>query len=63
MRRTRKNGKLKGKQPELARRSIRRRRAEGEVSPADLAGEYSVGRSTIHRDTAGEKTIASPMSE
>ncbi|URM93270.1 hypothetical protein LUW76_02360 [Actinomadura madurae] len=61
MRRTRKDGKLKGKQPEPARRSIRRR-AEGEVSPADLAGEYSVGRSTIHRDTAGEKTIASPMS-
>lgn len=30
-------------------RSIRRRYAEGEVSLADLATEYSVGRSTIHR--------------
>ncbi|MGW4968109.1 recombinase family protein [Nonomuraea sp. NPDC004186] len=47
-----KNGKLKGKQPKLpepARRSIRRRYAEGEVSLADLATEYSVGRSTIYR--------------
>lgn len=47
-----KNGKLKGKQPKLpepARRSIRRRYAEGEVSLADLATEYSVGRSTVHR--------------
>ncbi|SEH00913.1 hypothetical protein SAMN05444920_118102 [Nonomuraea solani] len=47
-----KNGKLKGKQPKLpepARRSIRRRYAGGEVSLADLATEYSVGRSTIHR--------------
>ncbi|MEV5897345.1 recombinase family protein [Nonomuraea fuscirosea] len=47
-----KNGKLKGKQPKLpepARRSIRRRYAEGEVSLADLATEYSVGRSTIRR--------------
>ncbi|WP_192809683.1 helix-turn-helix domain-containing protein [Actinomadura rudentiformis] len=43
--------KLKGKQPKLpapAHRSIRRRYAEGEVSLADLATEYSVGRSTIH---------------
>ena len=32
-----------------ARSSIRRRYAEGEVSLADLATEYSVGRSTIHR--------------
>ncbi|MED7931307.1 recombinase family protein [Nonomuraea sp. LP-02] len=43
-----KNGKLKGKQPKLpepARRSIRRRYAEGKVSLADLATEYSVGRS------------------
>ncbi|WP_431914445.1 hypothetical protein [Nonomuraea jabiensis] len=43
-----KNGKLKGKQPKLpapARRSTRRRYAEGEVSLADLATEYSVGRS------------------
>ncbi len=47
-----KNGKLKGKQPKLpepARRSIRRRYAEGDVSLSDLATEYSVGRSTIHR--------------
>ncbi|WP_245765799.1 recombinase family protein [Nonomuraea jiangxiensis] len=42
-----KNGKLKGKQPKLpepARRSIRRRYAEGEASLADLATKYSVGR-------------------
>jgi DNA invertase Pin-like site-specific DNA recombinase len=48
----RRNGKLKGKQPKLsesARRSIRRRYAEGKVSLADLATEYSLGRSTIHR--------------
>ncbi|MEU4549392.1 recombinase family protein [Nonomuraea dietziae] len=47
-----KNGKLKGKQPKVpepARRPIRRRYAEGEVSLADLATEYSVGGSTIHR--------------
>ncbi|WP_406314716.1 hypothetical protein OHA77_40230 [Streptosporangium sp. NBC_01639] len=47
-----KNGKLKGKQPKLpepARRSIRRRYAEGEVFFTDLATEYIVGRSTIHR--------------
>ncbi|WP_405149106.1 recombinase family protein [Sphaerisporangium sp. NBC_01403] len=51
-----KNGKLKGKQPKLpepARRSIRRRYADGEVSLADLATEYSVGRSTIHRTIYG----------
>ncbi|GAA3935614.1 hypothetical protein GCM10023085_16290 [Actinomadura viridis] len=50
---------LKGKQPELpepARWSIRRRYAEGEVSLADLAGEYSVGRSTIHRIIHGPST-------
>ncbi|MGP3930119.1 hypothetical protein [Nonomuraea sp. KM88] len=43
---------MTGKQPKLsepARRSIRRRYAEGEVSLADLVAEYSVGRSTIHR--------------
>jgi DNA invertase Pin-like site-specific DNA recombinase len=48
----RRQGRLKGKQPKLpesAQRSIRRRYATGEVSLADLAGEYSVGRSTIHR--------------
>jgi DNA invertase Pin-like site-specific DNA recombinase len=45
-------GKLRGKQPKLpesVQRSIRRRHAAGEVSLADLAEEYSVGRSTIHR--------------
>ncbi|MFK4042543.1 recombinase family protein [Nonomuraea wenchangensis] len=54
-----KNSKLKGKQPKLpepARRSIRRRYAEGEVSLADLATEYSVGRSTIHRIIHGPET-------
>ncbi|MGJ6968906.1 sigma factor-like helix-turn-helix DNA-binding protein [Streptosporangium sp. G11] len=35
--------------PEPARRSIRRRYADGEVSLTDLATEYSAGRSTIHR--------------
>jgi DNA invertase Pin-like site-specific DNA recombinase len=45
-------GKLRGKQPKLppaAHRSIRRRYATGDVSLADLAEEYSVSRSTIHR--------------
>jgi hypothetical protein len=37
------------RQAESAQRSIRRRYAAGEVSLADLATEYSVGRSTIHR--------------
>jgi DNA invertase Pin-like site-specific DNA recombinase len=41
--------------PEPARRSIRRRYAEGEVSLADLATEYSVGRSTIHRIIHGQE--------
>ncbi|MER6177875.1 recombinase family protein [Streptosporangium sp. NPDC001681] len=55
------NGELKGKQPKLpepARRSIRRRYAEGEVSLADLAVEYSVGRSTIHRIIHGAPETA-----
>ncbi|MEV4188549.1 helix-turn-helix domain-containing protein [Streptosporangium canum] len=55
------NGKLKGKQPKLpepAWRSIRRRYAEGEVSLADLAVEYSVGRSTIHRIIHGAPETA-----
>jgi DNA invertase Pin-like site-specific DNA recombinase len=46
------NGKLRGKKPKLpesAQRTIRRRYATGEVSLADLAEEYRVGRSTIHR--------------
>lgn len=45
-------GKLRGKQPKLppsAQRTIRARYATGEVSLADLADEYSVGRSTVHR--------------
>jgi DNA invertase Pin-like site-specific DNA recombinase len=45
-------GKLRGKQPKSAQRSIRRRYATGEVSLADLAAEYSVGRSTIHRNSS-----------
>ena len=52
MARARRQGKLRGKQPKLppsAARTIRRRYAAGEVSLADLADEYSVGRSTIHR--------------
>lgn len=35
--------------PSSAARVIRRRYADGEVSLADLEGEDSVGRSTIHR--------------
>jgi len=45
-------GKLKGKQPKLsdaAQKSIRTRYAEGGISLGDLADEYRVGRSTIHR--------------
>jgi DNA invertase Pin-like site-specific DNA recombinase len=52
MAKARRQGKLRGKQPKLppsAARTIRRRYAEGDVSLADLAEEYSVGRSTIHR--------------
>jgi len=52
MARARRQGRLRGKQPKLppsATRTIGRRYAEGEVSLADLAEEYSVGRSTIHR--------------
>ena len=52
MAKARRQGKLRGKQPQLppsAARTIRRRYAENEVSLADLAEEYSVGRSTIHR--------------
>ncbi|MER5423409.1 hypothetical protein [Streptosporangium roseum] len=58
-----KNGRLKGKQPkmpETARRSIRRRYAQGEVSLADLATEYSVGRSTIHRIVHGQADGKTP---
>jgi DNA invertase Pin-like site-specific DNA recombinase len=52
MAKARRQGKLRGKQPKLppaAARTIRRRYAEGTVSLADLAEEYRVGRSTIHR--------------
>jgi len=52
MARARRQGKLRGKQPKLpasAARTIRRRYVVGEASLADLAEEYSVGRSTIHR--------------
>ena len=52
MAKARRAGKLRGKQPKLsaaAARTIRRRYAEGEASLADLAEEYRVGRSTIHR--------------
>jgi DNA invertase Pin-like site-specific DNA recombinase len=52
MAKARRQGKLRGKQPKLppsAARTIRRRYVEDEVSLADLAEEYSVGRSTIHR--------------
>jgi hypothetical protein len=52
MAKARRQDKLRGKQPKLppsAARAIRRRYADGEVSLADLAEEYSVGRSTIHR--------------
>lgn len=52
MTKARRQGKLRGKQPKLpvtAARTIRRRYAEDDVSLADLAEEYSVGRSTIHR--------------
>jgi DNA invertase Pin-like site-specific DNA recombinase len=47
MAKARRQGKLRGKQPKLppsAARAIRRRYADGEVSLADLAEEYSVGR-------------------
>ncbi|MEV4116942.1 hypothetical protein AB0J64_55685, partial [Nonomuraea sp. NPDC049695] len=49
-----KNGKLKDKQPKLPEPA--RRYAEGEVSLADLATEYSVGRSTVHRIIHGPET-------
>ncbi len=45
-------GKLRGKQPKLpptAQRTIVARYATGEVSLTDLADEYSVSRTTIHR--------------
>jgi DNA invertase Pin-like site-specific DNA recombinase len=55
-------GKLRGKQPKLsesAQRSIRARYAEGGLSLADLAEEYRVGRSTIHRVIHGDPAAAS----
>lgn len=56
-------GRLRGKQPKLppsAQRSIRRRYATGEVSLAELAEEYRVGRSTIHRIIHTPVTANSP---
>jgi DNA invertase Pin-like site-specific DNA recombinase len=56
MARAKRQGKLRGKQPKLpptAARSILRRYAQGDVSLADLAEEYRVGRSTIHRIVHG----------
>ena len=54
MAKARAKGRLKGKQPKLplaARRTIHRRYHDpgDDASLADLAEEYSVGRSTIHR--------------
>jgi DNA invertase Pin-like site-specific DNA recombinase len=54
MAKARAKGRLKGKQPKLplaARKTIHRRYhdPDDDASLADLAEEYSVGRSTIHR--------------
>lgn len=49
---TKAKGKLRGKQPKLppaAQRTITTRYATGDVSLAELAEEYSVSRTTIHR--------------
>ncbi|WP_374272580.1 helix-turn-helix domain-containing protein [Actinoplanes sp. M2I2] len=57
---------LRGKQPKLpesAQRSIRSRYAEGDLSRADLAEEYSVGRSTIHRIIHGDPAADSHPSD
>lgn len=58
MAKARAKGRLKGKQPKLplaARKTIHRRYHDpaDDASLADLAEEYSVGRSTIHRITSG----------
>ncbi|MEV0298488.1 recombinase family protein [Nocardia sp. NPDC050710] len=58
MAKARAKGRLKGKQPKLplaARKTIHRRYHDPDdnASLADLADEYSVGRSTIHRIISG----------
>ncbi len=58
MAKARAKGRLKGKQPKLplaARKTIHRRYHDPDdtASLADLAEEYSVGRSTIHRIISG----------
>jgi DNA invertase Pin-like site-specific DNA recombinase len=58
MAKARAKGRLKGKQPKLplaARKTIHRRyhNPDDDASLADLAEEYSVGRSTIHRIVSG----------
>ncbi|WP_433567768.1 recombinase family protein [Nocardia sp. CA-151230] len=58
MAKARAKGRLKGKQPKLplaARKTIHRRYhdPDDDASLADLAEEYSVGRSTIHRIVSG----------
>ncbi|WP_231390437.1 recombinase family protein [Nocardia sp. CNY236] len=58
MAKARAKGRLKGKQPKLplaARKTIHRRYhdLDDDASLADLAEEYSVGRSTIHRIVSG----------
>ncbi|WP_327099268.1 recombinase family protein [Nocardia vinacea] len=58
MAKARAKGRLKGKQPKLpltARKTIHRRYHDphDDASLADLAQEYSVGRSTIHRIISG----------
>ncbi|MEU6580570.1 recombinase family protein [Nocardia sp. NPDC046763] len=59
MAKARAKGRLEGKQPKLplaARKTIHRRYRDpnDDASPADLADEYSVSRSTIHRIIGGD---------
>ncbi|MFI6774779.1 recombinase family protein [Nocardia sp. NPDC050412] len=63
MAKARAKGRLKGKQPKLplaARKTIHRRYhdPDDDASLADLAEEYSVGRSTIHRIISGTAPLA-----
>ncbi|MFZ2174012.1 MAG: hypothetical protein WAW17_08260 [Rhodococcus sp. (in: high G+C Gram-positive bacteria)] len=58
MARARAKGRLKGKAPEIASRRAendhrRYHDPADDASLADLANEYSVGRSTIHRIVSG----------
>ncbi|MFF7939803.1 recombinase family protein [Nocardia gamkensis] len=58
-------GRLKGKRPKLpltARKTIYRlyHDPDDDASLADLAEEYSVGRSTIHRIISGPLRLCSP---